>query len=48
MKIFAMISILFLVGCGGYENERINVKKAKENNPLLVPPCLEKTKKISK
>jgi PBP1b-binding outer membrane lipoprotein LpoB len=42
MRIFVvMLWCVFLVGCGNYENDKIAVKKAKENNPLLIPPCLK-------
>jgi hypothetical protein len=37
---FAAALLLFLVGCGGYENDRISTDDAK-NDPLLIPPCLK-------
>jgi hypothetical protein len=39
-RLFLFAFILFLVGCGGYENEKINVENAKETL-LLTPPCLK-------
>lgn len=41
-KKLSMLALMVLAGCGGYENEKVDVNKAKENNPLLVPPCLDK------
>jgi hypothetical protein len=32
--------MLFLAGCGGHENDRIE-KDGVKNSRLLVPPCLE-------
>jgi hypothetical protein len=40
MRGFWVISLLLLAGCGSYENDKIDVDSAKNNNPLLVPPCL--------
>lgn len=43
MKKFWSVVVLFLlIGCSGHENDKLDLKNAKENNPLLVPPCLEK------
>jgi hypothetical protein len=39
--LFLLMLFVSLLGCGGYENSKIELDKAKENNPLLVPPCKE-------
>jgi hypothetical protein len=44
MRILSLAALVFVVGCGGYENDRIEVDGAKENNPLLIPPCLKREK----
>jgi hypothetical protein len=41
MRVLLTILFVFLVGCGNHENDKISVDSAKENNPLLVPPCLK-------
>jgi hypothetical protein len=41
MRNLWMILFVFLVGCGDHENDKISLDNAKENNPLLVPPCLK-------
>jgi outer membrane lipoprotein-sorting protein len=42
MRLFLIMLLSLLSGCGGYENEKIRTDVAKENNPLLIPPCLKK------
>jgi hypothetical protein len=39
MKLF-FVMLLFLVGCGGHENDRIE-KDSVKTDRLLIPPCLE-------
>ena len=41
MRILFLMMFVFLVGCGGYENDKIDQDKAKKNNRLLIPPCIE-------
>ena len=41
-KLWSIAILLLLMGCTGHENDKLDLKNAKENNPLLVPPCLEK------
>lgn len=41
MKFLFMALLLFLVGCGSYENDKIETAKVKDNK-LLIPSCLER------
>lgn len=40
-KLFGIAVLLLMMGCSNPENDKLDLKNAKENNPLLVPPCLE-------
>ncbi|MDR1560916.1 MAG: signal peptidase II [Holosporaceae bacterium] len=40
MKYYSIWLLLILIGCGGHENDKIKTEDLKENNTLLVPPCL--------
>jgi hypothetical protein len=40
MRILFVTLLLFLVGCGGHENDRIKTDSVKKSE-LLVPPCLK-------
>jgi hypothetical protein len=41
MRILFLMMFMSLVGCGSYENDKIDHDKAKTNNPLLVPPYIK-------
>lgn len=38
---FGMALLLFLSGCSEHGNDKIETDGVKENNPLIVPPCLQ-------
>lgn len=40
-KYLLLLSFFMLSACGGIENQSVDFDAAK-NNPLLVPPCLNK------
>jgi PBP1b-binding outer membrane lipoprotein LpoB len=42
MRVLLLTAIVFLSGCSGYENDKIETAAAKENNKLLIPPCLNR------
>jgi hypothetical protein len=35
-----VVLLLSLIGCSEHGNDKIETDNIKENNPLIVPPCL--------